>query len=46
MIRQVLLENAGNTLHQYRDFFKADFTGWLGKEGQLDDMLVSGIEAD
>ena len=45
-VRQVLLENAGFTMHQYRDFFEADFTGWMGKERQLDDMLLIGIEVD
>ncbi len=45
-VRQVLLENAGYTMHQYNDFFKADFTNWMGKERQLDDLLLIGIEVD
>lgn len=45
-VRQVLLENAGYTMHQYNDFFTSDFTGWMGKERQLDDLLLIGIEAD
>ncbi len=45
-VRQVLLENAGCTMHQYNDFFTSDFTGWMGKERQLDDLLIIGIEVD
>ncbi len=45
-VRQVLLENAGYTMHQYNDFFTSDFTGWMGKERQLDDLLLIGIEVD
>jgi hypothetical protein len=36
-VRQVILENAGYTKHQFNDFFRSDFTGWMGKEPQLDD---------
>ncbi len=43
-VRQMLLENAGYTMHQFYDFFQADFTGWMGKERQLDDLLLIGIE--
>lgn len=45
-VRQVLLENAGYTMHQYEEFFRSDFMGWMGKERQLDDMLLIGIEVD
>jgi len=44
-VRQVLLENAGYTLPQFHDFFQSDFTTWMGKERQLDDLLLLGIEA-
>jgi serine phosphatase RsbU (regulator of sigma subunit) len=43
-IRQMLLENAGFTIPQFYDFFQTDFTGWMGKERQLDDLLLIGIE--
>ena len=43
-VRQVLLENAGYTMHQFNDFFQSDFTGWMGHERQLDDLLLIGIE--
>jgi len=43
-VRQVLLENAGYTMHQFHDFFQSDFTGWMGHERQLDDLLLIGIE--
>ena len=45
-VRQVILENAGYTMHQFNDFFRSDFTGWMGKERQLDDLLLIGIEVD
>jgi PAS domain S-box-containing protein len=43
-IRQVLLENAAYTIPQFHDFFQTDFTGWMGRERQLDDLLLIGIE--
>jgi PAS domain S-box-containing protein len=43
-IRQVLLENAGYTIPQFHDFFQSDFTGWMGRESQLDDLLLIGME--
>lgn len=43
-VRQVLLENAGFTMHQFNDHFKSDFTDWMGRERQLDDLLLIGIE--
>lgn len=43
-VRQMLLENAGFTIPQFYDFFQTDFTGWMGKERQLDDLLLIGIE--
>jgi serine phosphatase RsbU (regulator of sigma subunit) len=43
-VRQVLLENPGFTIPQFNEFFKADFTEWMGKERQLDDLLLIGIE--
>ena len=45
-VRQVLLENAGYTMYQYNEFFRDDFTGWMGKERQIDDLLLIGIEVD
>lgn len=45
-VRQVLLENAGFTMHQYKEFFTSSFTTWMGKERQLDDLLLIGIEVD
>lgn len=43
-VRQVLLENPGFTIPQFNEFFKADFTEWMGEERQLDDLLLIGIE--
>ncbi|MCK5135666.1 MAG: PAS domain S-box protein [Bacteroidales bacterium] len=43
-VRQLLLENAAYTIPQFYDFFRNDFTGWMGKERQLDDLLLIGIE--
>lgn len=45
-VRQMILENAGNTMHQYNEIFRSDFTQWMGKERQLDDLLLIGIEVD
>ena len=45
-VRQMILENAGYTMHQYNDLFRSDFTAWMEKERQLDDLLLIGIEAD
>jgi serine phosphatase RsbU (regulator of sigma subunit) len=45
-VRQLILENAGYTMHQYNDLFRSDFTAWMEKERQLDDLLLIGIEAD
>ena len=43
-VRQVLLENAGYTMHQFQDYFQSDFSSWMGRERQLDDLLLIGIE--
>ncbi len=43
-VRQVLLENAGYTIPQFFDHFQSDFISWMGKERQLDDLLLIGIE--
>ena len=43
-VRQVLLENAGYTMPQFFDFFRNDFAEWMGRERQLDDLLMIGIE--
>ncbi len=43
-VRKVLLENAGFTIPQFYDFFQNDFSQWMGKERQLDDLLLIGIE--
>ena len=43
-VRQMLLENAGYTIPQFHDFFQTDFMTWMGKERQLDDLLLIGIE--
>jgi len=45
-VRQVLLENAGYTMPQYKEFFTSDFTSWMRQERQLDDLLLIGIEVD
>jgi PAS domain S-box-containing protein len=42
--REVLLEHAGYTLPQFDDFFRNDFVSWMGREHQLDDLLLIGIE--
>ena len=43
-VRQTLLENAGFTIPQFYDYFHTDFISWMGKERQLDDLLMIGIE--
>ena len=43
-VRQVLLENPGFTIPQFKEVFQSDFTEWMGKERQLDDLLLIGIE--
>jgi serine phosphatase RsbU (regulator of sigma subunit) len=43
-VRNALLENPGYTLAQFRDFFRKDFSDWLGEEKQIDDVLLIGIE--
>jgi serine phosphatase RsbU (regulator of sigma subunit) len=43
-VRKLLLENAAFTIPQFHDFFRDDFTGWMGSERQLDDLLLIGIE--
>jgi len=43
-VRQELLENAGYTLPQLKEHFSKDFKAWMGKERQLDDLLLIGIE--
>lgn len=43
-VRQTLLENAGFTISQFHDHFRTDFTDWMGRERQLDDLLLIGIE--
>ena len=43
-VRQRLLENPGFTIPQFSEFFQSDFTEWMGKERQLDDLLLIGIE--
>lgn len=45
-VRQMILENAGYTMPQYNEFFRSDFTSWMGQERQLDDLLLIGIEVD
>ncbi len=43
-VRMELLENAGYTLAQFNAHFKKDFAAWMGRERQLDDLLMIGIE--
>ena len=43
-VREMLLEHAGYTIHQFHDFFRDDFTRWMGEERQLDDLLLIGID--
>jgi serine phosphatase RsbU (regulator of sigma subunit) len=43
-VRQLLLENPGYTIPQFREFFQSDFVEWMGSERQLDDLLLIGIE--
>jgi PAS domain S-box-containing protein len=43
-VRQKLLENPGFTIPQFHEFFQRDFMEWMGKERQLDDLLLIGIE--
>ena len=43
-VRDILLENPGFTIRQFYKYFEYDFSSWLGKERQLDDVLLIGIE--
>jgi len=43
-VRQVLLEQAGFTMPQFEEFFREDFERWTGRNPQLDDLLMIGIE--
>jgi serine phosphatase RsbU (regulator of sigma subunit) len=43
-VREVLLENKGLTIPQIEELFRYDFKNWMGKERQLDDVILIGIE--
>jgi len=42
-VRRMLLENKGFTIRQFQQLFEDDFSNWLGKEKQIDDVLLMGI---
>jgi len=43
-VRRLLLENPGYTIPQFQELFQSDYTAWKGKQRQLDDLLLIGIE--
>ena len=43
-IRDNILENKELTMQQYASLFSADFKKWRGKNKQIDDVLLIGIE--
>ena len=43
-IREALLENVNLTMPEYHDYFSKDFDEWMGKNKQIDDVLLIGIE--
>ncbi|MFZ5939955.1 MAG: PAS domain S-box protein [Bacteroidota bacterium] len=43
-LRNLIVENPGFTLIQYRKKIESEFYEWMGSEKQLDDLLLIGIE--
>jgi PAS domain S-box-containing protein len=43
-IRDIITENSGFTMNQYRNHFKKDFEDWMRSSKQIDDVLIIGLE--
>lgn len=43
-IRENIIENKGLSMQQYANLFSSDFKKWMGKNKQIDDVLLIGIE--
>ncbi|MBN1598561.1 MAG: PAS domain S-box protein [Bacteroidales bacterium] len=43
-IREQIVENKDLTMDEFNTFFAKDFTEWMGKNKQIDDVLLIGIE--
>ncbi len=43
-LRDLIINNPGFTIFQYQKKIESEFREWLGKEKQLDDILIMGIE--
>jgi serine phosphatase RsbU (regulator of sigma subunit) len=43
-IRNIITENPGFTMNQYRQYFTQDFEDWMQDAKQIDDVLLLGIE--
>jgi PAS domain S-box-containing protein len=43
-VRDQIVNNKDFAMEQYHDLFDKDFFGWKGKEKQIDDVLLIGIE--
>ena len=43
-IREVITENYSSNMPQFRDVFEKDLKEWMGKEKQIDDILLIGVE--
>jgi serine phosphatase RsbU (regulator of sigma subunit) len=43
-IREVITENAGYSMNQFKNHFIADFEEWMKDAKQIDDVLLIGIE--
>ena len=43
-IREIISENPGFTMNQFRSYFKKDFEEWMKKAKQIDDVLIIGLE--
>jgi PAS domain S-box-containing protein len=43
-IREQIVTNSGFTMQEYHHYFEKEFFEWKGKEKQIDDVLLIGIE--
>ncbi len=43
-IREIITENAGFTMNQFRNYFRRDFEEWMKNSKQIDDVLIIGLE--
>ena len=43
-IRDLIVEHKDLSMEEYGEMFKKDFYEWMGKEKQIDDVLLIGIE--